>query len=284
MQHPKPFEQAISAINDGDINKLQQLLRENPDLLLQRHDTPDKGYFANPYLLWFIANNPIRDEKMAPGIVEITRLLIGYAKQHNISNLKEQLDYTLRLVVSGRIPKEQGVQIPLAELLINEGATPAGSLGAIAHHNLEAARFLIEKGEPVQLITAVCLGLPAVKTMIGQATQQQKKEALVGAAFFGNTDAMSMLIDAGTEVNGYIESKGFHSHATALHQAVFSDSLEAVTLLVQAGADLYAKDKIYGGTPLGWAEYGITESTATDEQKEKLKAIAGFLRSRMTGQ
>jgi len=282
MSHQKSFGQAIAAIDAGDINKLQQILRENPDLLFQRHDTPGSGYFANPYLLWFIADNPIRDEKMAANIVAITRMLIDHAKQHGVSNLKEQLDYTLGLVVSGRIPREQNVQIPLAELLISEGAKPAGSLGAIAHQNLEVARFLIKKGEPVQLITAVCLDLPQAKEMAAQATKEQKQEALVGASFFGKTDAMRMLIDAGAEVNGFIRSKGFHSHATALHQAVSSESVEAVKLLVEAGADLYAKDKVYHGTPLDWAEYGAQLIETTHEQKGKLNAIAGFLRGRMT--
>jgi peptide-methionine (S)-S-oxide reductase len=32
--------------------------------------------------------------------------------------------------------------------------------------------------------------------------------------------------------------------------------LEAVKLLVEAGATLDAKDNIYDGTPLDWAEYG----------------------------
>lgn len=41
MLHQKPFEQAIAAIDDGDINKLQFLLLENPGLLSQRHHTPD---------------------------------------------------------------------------------------------------------------------------------------------------------------------------------------------------------------------------------------------------
>ena len=47
-----------------------------------------------------------------------------------------------------------------------------------------------------------------------------------------------------------------YSHATALHHAVCSGSLDAVKVLVEAGADLATKDTIYEGTPLGWAEYG----------------------------
>jgi peptide-methionine (S)-S-oxide reductase len=37
---------------------------------------------------------------------------------------------------------------------------------------------------------------------------------------------------------------------------VYSGSLDAVKVLVEAGADLETKDTIYEGTPLGWAEYG----------------------------
>jgi peptide-methionine (S)-S-oxide reductase len=282
MQEEKLFDQAVAAIDAGDLTSLEKLIHENPELLTQRYHSPDNGYFANPYLLWFIANNPIRAEKMPAAIIPVTRLLIDQAKRHKVADLKDQLDYTLRLVVSGRISKEEGVQIPLAALLISEGAKPAGSLGALAHHNLEAARFLIEQGEPVQLIAAVCLDLPVASEMLEKASQQEKQEALVGASFFGKPDAMKLLIAAGADVNGYIGSTGFHSHATALHQAVFSDSLEAVTLLVEAGADLYAKDKIYGGTPLGWAESGETDAGTSSEVKAKLRAIAGFLRARMT--
>ena len=47
-----------------------------------------------------------------------------------------------------------------------------------------------------------------------------------------------------------------YAHATALHHAVSSGSLDAVKVLVEAGAALDRKDTVYGGTPLGWAEYG----------------------------
>jgi peptide-methionine (S)-S-oxide reductase len=47
-----------------------------------------------------------------------------------------------------------------------------------------------------------------------------------------------------------------YSHATALHHAVSSGSLDAVKVLVEAGAALDATDTVYAGTPLGWAEFG----------------------------
>jgi hypothetical protein len=40
-----------------------------------------------------------------------------------------------------------------------------------------------------------------------------------------------------------------YSHATALHPAVCSASLETVTVLVEAGARLNAKDTAWNGTP-----------------------------------
>jgi len=65
----------------------------------------------------------------------------------------------------------------------------------------------------------------------------------------------------------------------ALHQAVFSGSPEAVKLLVEAGARLDLKDRIYEGTPLDWAEYGLTEEKNEEERKRK-KAIIDYLRSK----
>lgn len=282
MQKEKIFETAVAAIDAGDITALEQLIDANTWLLSERRDTPDAGYFQHPCLLWFIANNPIRRESMAANIVDLTAMLIRRMKETGVTNMKDQLGYTLALVVSGRIPKEQGVQIPLAELLISEGAKPGGTISALAHNNLEAAKLMVEKGDPVELITAVCLDLPYAEQMAKQASEEERLLALIGASFYGKVDAIRMLINQGTGVNGYVNrGKGFHSHATALHQAVFSGSLESVSLLVEAGADLYAEDKIYHGTPAGWAEYSLTNEDNDPDQKGKMQSILEFLQSKM---
>jgi peptide-methionine (S)-S-oxide reductase len=86
------------------------------------------------------------------------------------------------------------------------------------------------------------------------------------------------LIHLGVDVNAYIErSSGFHSHATALHQAVYSGSLDSVKILVDAGADLNAKDRMYDGTPLGWAQYMQTVETNETKKKEYAE-IEAFLK------
>jgi len=51
-------------------------------------------------------------------------------------------------------------------------------------------------------------------------------------------------------------------------------------LLVEAGADLYAKDKAYGGTPLGWAIYMPTEEGRDETARARYKLIEDYLISR----
>jgi hypothetical protein len=91
-------------------------------------------------------------------------------------------------------------------------------------------------------------------------------------------DMVKFLLEKVVEPNGYPgPDSGFHSHATPLHQAVWSGSLETVQLLVEAGADLNATDKVYGGTPLGWAEYAPTGGGSEDALKN-FAEIANYLR------
>jgi len=278
------FREAVDAIDTGNIERLEQLLQQHPQLATKPLDTPnEKGYFKNPHLLWFVADNPIRHEKLPPNIVEVTRIILKALQQNPINNYQHQLNYALGLVCTGRIPKECHVQIPLMELLINEGAIVKGSvLGSIGQHNFEAAEYLLGKGADYGLATAVGLGRnDDIKSLVKESTASELYAALVVASFFGKADIISLLIEAGVDVNGQANPKdfsGFHSHATALHQAIYSGSLEAVKLLVQAGADLTATDKAYNGTPLGWAMYMQTEEGYNEEEKKKFASIENFLR------
>ena len=261
------FREAVDAIDAGNITALQNLLTTHPQLISTRLDAPEEGYFKHPYLMWFVADNPIRNEKLPANIVNVTRLLIETAQKNAFDDFQYCIDYTLGLVSTGRVPRECGVQIELIDLLIDAGASPGGSIGALAHGNIDAARHLIERGGELTLATAVGLdSLEDVHRLLKDTTQTDKEVALMMAAFYGKADMLRLLIEHGVDVNAYLSpSSGFHSHASALHQAVSSASLESVKVLLEGGASLEAKDLVYGGTPLGWAMYMQTEET--DEEK-----------------
>jgi peptide-methionine (S)-S-oxide reductase len=272
------FREAVEAIDSGNIDLLRRLLEENPELVSKRLDAPDEGYFAHPYLLWFVAGNPIRHEKLPGNIVAITALLIQFVKKFARESFQEQINYTLGLVATGSIPRESGVQIEWMDLLIDEGAIPGNAHSALAHDNKEAARHLIKRGGELTFTAAVCLDQKdEISGLAKKATPEDKQIALMAAAFYGNAEMIRYILSLGVDVNKYLDrSSGFHSHASALHQAVYSGSLESVKILVEAGADLAAKDRVYDGTPLGWAKYLQTQEK-NETRKKNYAEIEAFL-------
>jgi hypothetical protein len=178
------FLQAVEAIDSGDIDLLKQLITDNPHLITDRLQTTEEGYFKDPYLLWFVADNPIRHEKLPANIVDIANLLINEVKSKSPGTAQHQLDYCLGLVATGRIPRECGVQMPMMDALINAGATPGGGMGALAHGNTEAANYLIERGGKLTLGVAIGLQRMAdVNRLLQTATADEKLAALTAAAF-----------------------------------------------------------------------------------------------------
>jgi peptide-methionine (S)-S-oxide reductase len=278
------FLEAVEAIDSGDLPALQHVLQKHPQLLSQRLDFPNEGYFKHPYLLWFVADNPIRHEKLAANIVQVTTVLVEAVRENAGDSFQAQIDYTLGLVATGRIPRESGVQNELLDLLIDAGATPGNGINALAHGNVDAARHLIKRGGNLTLTAAICLELSNdIKRLSKGAEQADKQIALMAAAFYGKPEMIKHLLGLRVDVNAYLDrSSGFHSHASALHQAVFSGSLASVQSLVEAGADLNALDHIYNGTPLGWAKYMQTVEPS-EEKKKRYKEIEDYLSNKLNG-
>lgn len=272
------FRAAVEATDSGNISLLKKLLQDDPQLVSKRLEVPAEGYFQHPYLLWFVADNPIRHERLPLNITEITRFLIDSVRQNANSSFQEQIDYTLGLVATGRIPKESGVQIELMDLLIDAGAKPGRGHGALAHGNLDAAQRLIERGGELTLATAIGLNRKEdVARLLKKATGEEKQVALITAAYLGKPAMIQSMIDSGVDVNTYIDhSSGFHSHATALHQAVYSGSLDSVKILIEAGADINLEDRIYHGSPLDWSQY-LQKEEKNEGLKEKYWQIEKFL-------
>jgi Ankyrin repeats (3 copies) len=279
------FREAVSAIDAGDVSTLESLLAAHPRLVGERLGLPGdwlratvgdalKGYFRQPYLLWFVAENPIRNGKLPKNIAQVTQAIIRAAQRERVNSLNEQLSYTLALVCTGRVPRECGVQIELIDVLIDAGATPGQGHDALAHGNLAAAERLVERGAKLTLATAVCLErTDDIARLVREATASDRQNALALAAMNGKAQALAMLIGLGLDLNAY------HGHGTSLHHAVSSGCLDAVKVLVEAGAGLSMTDKVYQGTPLGWALTYQDEETRADFVK-RYAEIAAYLREK----
>jgi hypothetical protein len=282
------FREAVSAIDAGDVATLEHLLAIHPRLVRDRLDAPgawlrDKvggaldGFFRQPYLLWFVAEDPVRNDRLPRNIALVARALIQAAQREGVDNLQEQLDYALRLVAWSWVARLGDVQIELIDVLVGAGAALEGSAdAAIFNGNYAAAEHLLERGAPLTLSTALLLERwEDVARLAGTASARAKQNALVLAALHGKVEALRRMLDLGVDVNAC--STDIYSHATPLHHAVCSGSLDAVKVLVEAGAELGTRDKAENATPLGWAEYYQGQKNRDDDVK-RYAEIAAYLR------
>ncbi len=257
------FRQAVSAIDAGDAGSLELLLATYPHLVRDRLDDGE-GYFRHPYLLWFVAGNPVRNDTLPGNIVQVTRVILEAAERERVNSLREQLDSALSLVCSGRVARESGVQRGLIDVLVDAGADPDGALvPAIAHREVDAVERLLERGARLTLPAAISTGrTDDIARLARAAGAGDRQEALTVAALHGRAGTLARLIELGVDLDA-LSPPPFHPHGTPLHHAVDSGSLEAVELLVQAGARLDTRDRVHQGTPLDWAEHlGRTEIAA----------------------
>lgn len=284
------FHDAVTAIDTGDVTTLERLLAEHPRLVRERLKAPGawlrdtvggalKRFFRQPYLLWFVAEDPVRNGKLPSNIGQVTRVIIQAAQREGVETLPAQLDYALRLVAWSGVAPACGVQLELIDILVDAGASPDGiPENALVNGNIAAAERLVERGASLTLATALCLRRwPDARRIAETASGKHKKDALVLAALNGNAEALRVLIDVGVDLNA--PSTDIYSHATPLHHAVCSGALDAVKVLVEAGADLRTRDKAEGATPLGWAEYYAREHQG-DERGQRYGEIAAYLRER----
>lgn len=261
------FRRAVSAIDAGNVSELEHIVAAEPGLVRERLDRPGAwlrdtvggaldGFFERPYLLWFVAEDPVRNGRLPSNIADSARVIVRAVEREGVESRAEQLDYALKLVSWSWIARDCNVQIGLIDVLIDAGADLDGNPeNALMNGNFAAAEHLVARGAPVSLATALCLARwDDVRRLGLTARAEDKQLGLVLAALKGKAEALARVIDLGVDLDAPCAS--LYSHATALHHAVYSGSLDAVKVLVEAGAGLAAKDTIYGGTPLGWAEYG----------------------------
>ena len=259
----RDFRRAVDLIDDGEAAGLAAHLAAHSGLATRRVEFEGGNYFRNPGLLCFVAENPIRRNRLPPNIVELARIVLDAGASRD----REALDETLMLVSSGQVAREAGSQIALIDLLCGYGADPEAAMAAAAvHGEFEAVQALLRRGARLSLPVAAALGLDGdAHRLLGGASPAERHFALALAAQHGRAGIVRMLLDSGEDPSRYAPPGG-HSHATPLHQAVWGGHEEVVRLLVERGARLDLRDAMHQATPLDWAEYA------------KQPAIAGYLR------
>ena len=250
----RSFRAAVTALQQGDASRLRRLLDSEPRLLRERIVEPDcyreasrSQYFRDPKLFWFIANNPTLMKEMPRNIVEIAELMIARGVD------KEDLDYALGLVMTSSPAREQGLQIPLIERLLQAGAAATDWVVdvTLAHWELEPIHALLRAGHPMTAPIAAALGrTDRLEALLRDAGTEQVQNALGMAVINRQTEAARLALDAGADVNAFLP---VHSHSTPLHQAANDDNLEMLELLTARGARTDIADKLWSSTPLGWA-------------------------------
>ena len=283
------FQAAVAAIDAGDLAALERLLAESPALSHQRLENPGEwlrsqigpaldGFLKAPYLLWLLTEDAVRTGRLAPNVGALATAIIARARAEHAASLQDMLDSALHFTICSPIGRDDGRQLALLDVLIDAGGRLDGApMQAMICGNEAAAEHLLARGAPLNLQAAVCLGRwEEMAQLAPSATVGDKQMALALAALNGKTEGLKRLLPYGVELNEY--STGFYTHATPVHHAVWSGVLEAVQVLVDAGARLDFKDKAYGGTPLGWAEYALSDGNA--DPARQYAEIAAWLRAR----
>jgi peptide-methionine (S)-S-oxide reductase len=294
------FREAVTHVDGGDAPALARMLREHQRLVRERLDTPGEwlreqvggaldGFFKDPYLLWFVAEDPVRNETLSSNVGDVARTIIEAATREGVESLQEQIDYALHLAVCSPVGRTDGSQRALIDALVDAGAlgnaTPEKARGAplqaLICHNAAAAEQLLARGAPLSLGAAVCLDRwDDLPRLAREATHAEKQMSLSLAALNGRARGIAALLEMGVDIDDY--ATGFYTHATPLHHAVCSGELAAVKVLVEAGAKLDTKDTAWGHTPLGWADYYRRENAA-DARAADYAEIARYLEGKGAG-
>lgn len=267
------FESAADAVVSGDAVTLERLLREHPGLVRTR-STRDHG----ATLLHYVSANGVenyRQRSPANAAAITSRLLEAGAEVDAEANVYGGGATTLGLVATSAPPEIAGVQIGVIDVLLEHGARmersgAAGNRhalvrGCLANGQGNAARYLADRGAPLDLIGAAGIGrLDAVETFFDESghvratvTEADLREAFAFACGYGHTNVVTFFLDHGVAADAPLRLYG-EGH-TALHLAAYHAHVDVARQLVARGADVTIADKTWGTPPLAWALTGWHE-------------------------
>jgi len=212
----------------------------------------------NSTLLHYVSANGVESyrQKTPRNILAIARALLDAGAEVDAeADVYGRGSTTLALAVTSSHPREAGLQIPLADLLLERGARidPDIVRYSLVNGCPEAAAHMASRGAPLDLEAAAGIGaLDAIAARFDSAKTISPAEAaaaLVMAAWYDQRDAVTLLLDRGVDV----AARRAHDGNTALHVASYSGFPELVALLLARGAPVNVNDSVYGTPPLIWA-------------------------------
>ena len=293
QERPTPFVLAYRAVEDGDGERLRELLDRFPDLVVQR------GTNGND-LLGMAGNLEIASLLLERGADPNRGNDYGWTKLHQAGYGNDRELAKLMLDAGGRTDLSAR----------GDGGTPL--VQALFWGHREVVDLL--GSEPGNLRVAAGLGDPGmIRDLVGTPQagahrefyrphggfpawqpsddpQEVLDEALVWAAKAGRDEAIRLLVELGARVdadpyrgtpltwaavNGRVDSVrtlvalgadpnqlasfGGPDHGEgvpAIHLAAQAGQREAIVALLDLGADPLIRDQLHGGTALGWARQG----------------------------
>ena len=253
------YERAAEAIVNGDLATLQRLLGEHPGLVRER-STRDH----TSTLLHYVSANGVESyrQKTPANVLAIARALLDAGAEVDAeADVYGRGATTLALAVTSSHPRAAGLQIPLADLLLERGARvdPDIVRYCLANGCPEAAAHLASLGAPVGLEDAA--GINRVDLLAPHFGPGRKvaapdaAAALITAAWYGQREAVEFLLDHGVDPR----VRRPHDGNTALHVASYSGHPALVELLLARGAPVNVDDSVYGTPPLVWAMHAWLE-------------------------
>jgi hypothetical protein len=269
------YERAAEAIVNGDLATLERLLAEHPGLVHER-STRDH----NSTLLHYVSANGVESyrQKTPRNVLDIASALLDAGADVNAeADVYGRGATTLALAVTSSHPRAAGLQIPLADLLVERGARidPDIVRYALVNGCPEAAAHMAARGAPVDLEAAAGIGrVDVIAERLGRrggAGGPEAASALIMAAWYDQREAVALLLDLGVDV----AARRPHEGSTALHVACSSGHRELVAMLLERGAPVDVIDSVYRTPPLVWAMHAWLAENRTNA--EDYRAILRLL-------
>jgi ankyrin repeat protein len=267
--HPR-FNEALAALDAGDIDRLHALVTADPSLVHARTNLqPPYGYFTAATLLHHVAGNPGRDRPLPANVVAVARVLLEAGADVHARTLGPNGGDTMGLLTTSAQASNAGVSGPLIDLLLEYGATldleSDDCLAAsLANHAPCAAEKMIELGAKSDVLAAAALGrmddlrsfFDGDGTLLARPTRHGKeltdRDAIGLALLYAYVRKQAEAVDFLLERDGNWNMTGVNN-GTALHRAAWAGDLAMVQRLVAKGADINNRDNPFHGTPMGWA-------------------------------